>query len=65
MGCHYPSCMMGGRGCDYESDCRKEDEERYRRSEEKRLLDLEEQRLRVELMQRKLDALNNEDSKRG
>lgn len=48
MSCHYPSCMMGGGSCPYKRKCDEEDAERWRIQEEKRLLDLEEQKARIE-----------------
>ncbi len=54
MSCAYPHCMMGGGSCHDEADCIREDEERAERYEEKRLLDLEEQRLRIAKMKRDL-----------
>lgn len=54
MSCHYPSCMMGGGDCRYEDACIRDAEERAKVSDEKRKLDLEEQRLRIKLMKQKL-----------
>lgn len=54
MSCAYPSCMMGGGGCEHEEECRREEQEQWRQTEEKRQLDLEEQRLRIALMKRQL-----------
>jgi len=47
--------MMGGCGCPHEEECRREEREQWRQAEEKRQLDLEEQRLRIALMKRKLE----------
>jgi ribosomal protein S10 len=52
MSCHYPSCMMGGGCCPYQGDCEKKAQDAWQRQEEKRLLDLEEQKLRIELMKK-------------
>jgi hypothetical protein len=49
--------MMGGGNCPYEHQCDKEAEERWKRAEEKRLLDLEEQKARIELMKQQAEAL--------
>jgi hypothetical protein len=47
MGCHYPSCMMGSGDCHYMPECEAADKERWERAEEKRLLDIEEQKARI------------------
>jgi transcriptional regulator with XRE-family HTH domain len=45
--CVYPSCMMGGGGCGYESRCIEEENKLAAQAEEKRLLDTEEQKARI------------------
>jgi len=57
MSCSYPSCYAGSHSCPYEEQCDKEIEESSRIKEEKRLLDLEEQRLRIAKMKRELGEL--------
>ncbi len=47
MSCHYPSCMMGGGDCPYRSKCDEESKAAWERQEEKRRLDLEEQKARI------------------
>lgn len=50
MSCHYPMCMRGGGHCPNTAKCDKEADEIFKRKEEKRLLDLEEQKARIALM---------------
>lgn len=47
MSCHYPSCMMGGGDCPYRIKCEEHDRELLRQEEEKRKLDLAEQKARI------------------
>lgn len=54
MSCVYPSCQMGGGGCPYEKDCDAEHASAVSASEEKRKLDIEEQRLRIAKLRREL-----------
>lgn len=47
MSCAYPSCMMGGMGCDYSDQCDAEAEENSKRLQERNRLDIEEQMARI------------------
>lgn len=54
MSCAWPSCMMGGGCCPYQSDCDKEDALRSADMQAKERLDLEEQRLRIKKLKQEV-----------
>lgn len=47
MSCVYPSCMMGGGSCPDATECDRIANDRYQVAEEKRQLDIEEQKARI------------------
>ena len=47
MSCNYPHCMMGGGNCPYAAGCQGRSEVQYAKAEEKRLLDIAEQKARI------------------
>lgn len=62
MSCSYPSCMMGGGCCPYEDECNGRDREAERRLEEKRQLDLDEQRLRIKILKQQAGESTSTDT---